>query len=190
MATTFPRPMRADARRNRARVIEAAEALLAKHGMSATMRDVARAAQVGLGTVYRHFATKEELYQAIARERVLRLLDAAHSAAEADDAGSAFFDFFTLAVVESTGEKALVDALVSAGLNPKAATSGLYRELEDATELLLYRAQAASAVRDDVARPELLALITSTCIAADRQQWNPELRDRVLAVIFDGLRRR
>lgn len=93
-------------------------------------------------------------------------------------------------MVESTGEKALVDALAAAGLDPKAGTSGLYRELEDAAELLLHRAQAANAVRVDVARPELLALITSTCIAADRQQWNPELRGRVLAVIFDGLRRR
>ena len=96
--------------------------------------------------------------------------------------------FFSRAVVESTGEKVLVDALVAAGRDPKAGTDSLYLELEDATELLLRRAQATGAIRADVDRPELIALITSACIAADRQRWNPAVRERVLGVIFDGLR--
>jgi hypothetical protein len=112
----------------------------------------------------------------------------AQSSIDAPDPGKAFFDFFAFAVETSTGEKALADSLAEAGLDPKAGTAPMYRELEDATEALLNRAQDAGDIRPDVGMPEVLALITSSCLAADRQQWGTELRARTLRVIFDGLR--
>ncbi|MFI6375699.1 TetR/AcrR family transcriptional regulator [Streptomyces sp. NPDC050546] len=171
-------------------MLEAAEIVLAKDGMAASMREIARHAGVGLATIYRQFPTKEALHEAIVVERVLRLLEEARAAAEAPDPGEAFFAFFTLAVAESTGEKALVDSLWQAGVDIKASTASMYRELEDATEALLVRAQAAEAVRADVRMPEVLALITATCLAADRQQWDEALRTRTLSIVFDGLRGR
>jgi hypothetical protein len=73
---------------------------------------------------------------------------------------------------------------------PRAGTAPLYRELEDATEALLHRAQHAGQIRADIGRPEILALITFSCYAADRQHWTPEQRARTLGIIFDGLRAR
>ena len=181
------RVVRADARRNRGRVVEAAQQLIAEHGMAATMRDIAQAAGVGLGTVYRHFPTKESLYEAIAQQRVHRLLDLAREGLAAADAGLAFRNFFTVTIAESVGEKALIDALDRAGLDPKAGTGGLYRELEGLTAELLARAQAAGAIRPEVGIDEVIALIVSCCVAADRQRWSPELIQRVLDVLFEGM---
>lgn len=182
------RPLRADAARNRVKVLEAAERVLAKHGAAASMREIGRQAGVGLATIYRQFPTKEALFEAILVERVNGLLDRARVAADADDPGAAFFEFFTFAVVESTGEKALADSLAEAGLDPKAGTAPMYRELEGATEALLRRAQSAGQVRGDVGMTEVLALITAMCLAAERQQWDEDQSARTLAVVFDGLR--
>jgi AcrR family transcriptional regulator len=185
--TEEARPLRADARRNRASVIAAAELVLARYGISASMRDIARQANVGLATVYRQFPTKEALYEAITRDRVQRLLVRAQSSTGSPEPGTAFFDFFAYAVETSTGERALADSLADAGLDPKAGTAPMYRELEDVMEVLLRRAQDAGEIRPDVDMPEVLALITSSCYAADRQQWSPELRAHTLRIIFDGL---
>jgi len=152
------------------------------------MREIARKAGVGLGTIYRQFPTKEALFEAIVVDRVTRLLDHANSAALSTDPGPAFFEFLDYAVATSTGEKALADSLAAAGLDPKAGATPLYRELEATTEHLLRRAREAGAVRPHVALPEVLALIVSMCVTADRQAWSPDLRGRVLAVVFDGLR--
>ncbi|MEU6644609.1 helix-turn-helix domain-containing protein [Saccharomonospora sp. NPDC046836] len=186
--STVGRPLRADAQRNRLKVLAAAERVLAKDGSAASMREIARQAGVGLATIYRQFPTKEALYEAVVVERVRRLLDHAHAAAHATDPGDAFFTFFTFAVTETTGEKALVDSLAVAGLDPKAGTAPMHRDLEKATGVLLRRAQAAGAVRAEVGMAEVLALITAMCLAADRQHWDEQLRTRSLTVVFDGLR--
>ncbi len=182
------RAMRADARRNRTKVLAAAEIVLAQQGAQASMREIARQAGVGLATIYRQFPTKEALFEAIVVDRVNRLLERARAAAESSQPGAVFFEFLDYAVATSTGEKALADALAQAGLDPKAGTTPFYRDLEATTGILLQRAQDAGEVRAHIALPEVLALIVSMCVTADRQAWSPELRGRVLAVVFDGLR--
>lgn len=86
------------------------------------------------------------------------------------------------------GDRVEIARRADAGLDPKAGTGPLYRELEDATAVLLHRAQHAGDIRSDVGRPQVLALIVSSCIAADRQRWDPDLRTSILRIIFDGLR--
>ncbi|MFF5207499.1 TetR/AcrR family transcriptional regulator [Streptosporangium sp. NPDC000396] len=184
------RPLRADARRNRALVLEAAEAILARDGLGASMRAIARHAGVGLGTIYRHFPTQEALYQAIIIDRTQRLVDRAQSLHHADDPGAAFFDFFTDIVENATRKKTLADVLADAGIDAKAGMSEISRNMRDAIETLLTRAQRAGAVRDDLHMPELLALLAATCMAAERNQWDRELRTRTLAIVFDGCRPR
>ncbi|MEU6644499.1 hypothetical protein ABZ863_18360 [Saccharomonospora sp. NPDC046836] len=95
---------------------------------------------------------------------------------------------FRPAAATDSARKALVDSLAEAGLDPKAGTAPMRRDLEDATQVLLGRAQDAGAVRPDVELPEVIALITALCLAADRQQWNETLRIRTLDVVFDGFR--
>ena len=84
---------RADARRNRERVLAAARAQFAANGLEAQIDDIARAADVGVGTVYRHFPTKEALLQALAADRFTRLAEWAREALEAPDAWQGFCDY-------------------------------------------------------------------------------------------------
>jgi AcrR family transcriptional regulator len=182
------RPLRADAQRNRARVLEAAEAVLARDGLSASMRAVAEQAGVGLGTIYRHFPTQEALYQAIIIERTQRLIAEADTLAVGEDPGAAFFGYFDRIVETSTQKKALADVLADAGIDPKDGMSHLAGDMRNAVKSLLTRAQRAGAVRRDLHMPELMALLAATCMAAERNQWSPELRTRTLAFVFDGLR--
>ncbi|KQB84864.1 TetR/AcrR family transcriptional regulator [Corynebacterium lowii] len=182
------RPLRADAARNRARVLDAAEYVLARDGSAASMREIARQAGVGLGTIYRQFPTKESLFEEIIAERLKRFLEYARAALTHDDPSAAFFDFFAFAVQESAGEKTLVDALTEAHRDPRIGFASQVRELENTTEALLRRAQKEGSVRGDVALAEVLALILAMCAASDQQNWGEELRGQTLNVIFDGLR--
>ena len=90
MSETVIKPLRADARRNRERVLTAARAVFAEHGREAQMDDVARSAGVGVGTVYRHFPTKEALVQALALDLFEGLLRGAREAMEIEDPWEAF----------------------------------------------------------------------------------------------------
>src|SRR5438105_699085 len=85
------RHLRADARRNRQRVLEAAEAVLATHGLAAPIDEIARAAGVGVGTVYRHFPTKEALLEAIVLSHLEPILAEVRSLLTAADPGGALF---------------------------------------------------------------------------------------------------
>lgn len=182
------RPMRADAQRNRARVLDAAENVLSRDGLSASMRAIANDAGVGLGTIYRHFPTQEALYHAILIERTQRLVTEAGQLAATKEPGEAFFEFFTRIVVNATEKKALADVLVDAGIDPKSGTADIRAGMRSALHALLTNAQGSGAVRDDVQLPELLALLSATCLAAERNQWSRELRTSTLAILFDGLR--
>ena len=90
MSTAAVRPLRADARRNRERVLTAARAVFAEQGREAQMDDVARHAEVGVGTVYRHFPTKEALIEAVAIDSFERVTAKAQEALELDDPWEAF----------------------------------------------------------------------------------------------------
>ncbi|MFJ3791474.1 TetR/AcrR family transcriptional regulator [Kitasatospora sp. NPDC090091] len=186
--TEEAKPLRADARRNRARVLEAAEAVLARDGGAASVRAVAQQAGVGLGTIYRHFPTREALYEAILVDRLQRLAERSAALREAEDAGAAFFGFFTEIVDNASRMKAMADVLADAGIDVKAGMSEAGSVVRSAVEALLIRAQQAGAVREDLRLPELLALLGAACMAAERNQWEPGLRDRTLGVVFDGCR--
>jgi AcrR family transcriptional regulator len=180
--------VRADAARNRAKVLAAAEEILAAQGLSARMDAIARRAGVGVGTVYRHFPTKETLYEAIMTSRFERLIEEASRLTDSGDPGEAFFTFFRRIVEESTAKKVLADALIGAGIDHKAGAEGTRARMRAAIEALLTNARRAGAVRREVRMPEVLALLTAATLAAERTGWDDGLRDRTLAVIFNGLR--
>src|ERR1700733_15507536 len=96
------RPLRADAQRNRLRVLEAAEAVFASEGISVPVDVIAEKAGVGVGTLYRHFPTKEKLFEAILIQRLEELVTDARARLGAEDPGSAFFGFLEHLVEEST----------------------------------------------------------------------------------------
>jgi AcrR family transcriptional regulator len=185
------KPLRADARRNRARVLVAAEAVFADKGPSASTEEVARRAGVAIGTVFRHFPTKEDLIQAVFADRVQRLVDEADALSTLDDPGAAFFAFFTHLTELSVMKYAFADALATAGVDVNAVGRShpqVVEQLHGAIQTLLTRAQRAGAVRADVHLPEVLTVMVGTSRAAEHARDDRELLARVLEIVFDGLR--
>lgn len=182
------RSLRADARRNRARVLQAAQAAFAAEGPSVPLDEIARRAGVGPGTVHRHFPTKEALFEAVVRSRLKALMDDARALAAADDPGSAFFGFLSRVADEGLQKRDLVEVLRAAGLDPTAATAGISNELRRAINQLLTRAQEAGAVRDDVSIAELMAVLAGISVAIQHYGGDAGLPARVLAIVSDGLR--
>ena len=182
------KPLRSDARRNRARVLEAADEVFSAKGVSAPTEEVARHAGVGVGTVFRHFPTKEALLEAVLVARFARLAEEARGLAGADDAGAVLFDFLDRIVGQSATKNAFTDALTASGIDPADAVADVGQELWSALGEMLVRAQRAGAVRADIRTGELIALIVGASHASRYADRDPEVRAKAVAVIFDGLR--
>lgn len=182
------RPLRADAQRNRAKVLAAATAAFALEGIAVPLDEIARRAGVGAGTVYRHFPTKEALFEAVMLDRVTRLAEHAKTLATAEDPGAAFFDFLRLMIVGAASSKDLVDALLGADLANAGRIVAAKQELQAAGGALLARAQRAGAVRDDLGVSELMTLLSGTVLALQQHPGDAHLTDVVFAVLRDGLR--
>ena len=180
------RPLRADARRNRALLLEAAEAVFAARGVSAPTEEVARAAGVGVGTLFRHFPAKEALLEAVYRARLSRTSDELRDLGTAEDPGAALFGFLADAVAHSATKVAVADALAEAGIDVTASAQEGH-DLAGGLGRLLVRAQEAGAVRPDVGLPELIALLIGASRAAEHAGTDP-VRTRIIGVILDGLR--
>jgi AcrR family transcriptional regulator len=177
------RPLRADARRNRERVLAAAREAFAESGFSVPLDEIAVRAGVGPGTVYRHFPTKEALFEAVALVRVHDLTADARARASASDPRVAFEGFLELLAGEASVKRDLPDALDGAGADTVAARD----EMRDALDVLLRRAQDAGAVRADVDIADLFALLKGL-IHSVRASDDPDLVQRLLHVVRDGLR--
>jgi AcrR family transcriptional regulator len=181
------RPQRADARTNRARILDVAEEVFGKGGESASTEEVARLAGVGIATVFRHFPTKAALLEAVLVRRFDRLREQAETLLEATDPGRAFFDFFSHLVADAATKIAIGEALLEAGGDSDGDAAQASNGLRRAIAALLRHAQHAGAVRDDVELPEVYALLVATSRAAAHANLDHEVRARVLAIVFDGL---
>jgi AcrR family transcriptional regulator len=187
---TDSKPLRADARRNRARVLEAAESVFATKGTGAPTEEVARAAGVGIGTVFRHFPTKEALLEAVLHARLHRFVDEAETvvAAKSADPGGAFFTFLTSWIEMSSAKNAYFEALTAAGVTVPVSKSDIGARLEESLGVLLSRAQGAGAVRQDLVVGELITIIIGVAKAAEYAGPDAHLRGRAVGILFDGLR--
>jgi AcrR family transcriptional regulator len=183
-----PRKLRADAARNRERVLEAAREVFAEHGVTVPIDDVARRAGVGVGTVYRHFPAKENLFEAILVDSISKMGASAREAAESEDPGPAFFDFLELLGTSGGENMALVDALDASGYDIKHASLTHKQDFEAAFAELLARAQEAGAVRADVELMDVLTLCGSACRAGGAGDGGRDRSRRLVAIVADGLR--
>ena len=187
-AATTARPMRSDARRNRERVLAAAEAVFSEMGLRAQIEEVARRAGVGVGTVCRHFPTKQALVEAVLEAMYESLLHDALRASEHADPGEAFRTF-VFALSEFQGRhRALAEHMATEIQLPSAAQS-VRDALRQAIGGLVTRAQEAGAIRSDIGPADVALLFSgvahATALAGDLQ---PVLRRRYVALILDGLR--
>jgi AcrR family transcriptional regulator len=180
------RPKRADARRNYERVLTAAREAFAEGGESTALEEIARRAGVGIGTLYRHFPTRQALLEAL---YVNEVAEVSRSAAELDDADpwKVLSDWFERLIGYFATKRALAQELVNY-LDPDAP---LFREcraaLFAAGEPLLKRAQDAGVVRTDVDFSDLLHMVGGiTKMPAS----DPDQIEHVLRIALDGLRYR
>ena len=177
---------RIDAQRNRARILAAAEAVFSAQGTAASTEEVAREAGVAVGTVFRHFPTKQDLLQAIMKELLERLTEEAGRLARDGDPARGLFTFFEQLVEEAAAKTAVVDLLAWAGTHVEVAAA--IQRLQQAVQALLECGQRAGAVRADVGPPEVMALLSSISEGALHGGWDPQLRQQILAIVTDGLR--
>ena len=178
------RPLRADARRNRDRVLAAARKAFEERGFGVPLDEIAAAAGVGPGTVYRHFPTKEALFEAVSLARLQDLVADARARASAADPGGAFDGFLDRIADEAMTKRDLPDALAGIGAEGMTEAVGA---LHGALGVLLTRAQEAGVVREEITVADLIALLKGV-LHVVRTDPDPGLRERVVAVIRDGLR--
>ncbi|HUZ85301.1 MAG TPA: helix-turn-helix domain-containing protein [Gaiellales bacterium] len=182
------RPRRADARRNHEAILEAAREVFSREGVSAPIDAVAARAGVGVGTLYRHFATKDSLFEAIMVSRMQLLTEEARALIGGTDPGAAFYAFLTSMADQGASDMALACAVADAGIDLGSAHHDLKRPLLAAVADLLARAQAAGAVREDVSVDDVLALFSATCLDADRRPRDAASASCMRRIVFDGLR--
>jgi AcrR family transcriptional regulator len=184
------RPLRADARRNRDRLLRIAKAAFAEEGLAVPLDEIARRAGVGPGTLYRHFPTKEALFEAVVHERLRQHLRDARALGSAADAGAALLEFIERLVTEAAAKQDLVDALAGAGVDVRTAVAATARDLRAEIGNLLARAQESGAVRADIDLADLMALVSGLFHALGTRSHDRADPGRAFAVLRDGLRGR
>ncbi|MEH0845776.1 helix-turn-helix domain-containing protein [Micromonospora sp. CPCC 205711] len=189
MPASGPRPLRADAARNRERLLDAAVRAFSRQGPEVTLDAVARDAGVGIGTLYRHFPTREALVEAAYRNELAKLCDAAVDLLDRlppAEATRVWMDRFVDYLATKRGMADALRLVIAAGANPYAQSRDL---LVAALTRLLSAGAAAGTLRADVDPGDVLAGLSGVSLAAG----GPEQRDlagRLLDLLMDGLRHR
>jgi len=188
-SAAMARKPRADALRNRERVLEAAKAVFSAGGADASLDAVARRAGVGIGTLYRHFPTREALYEAVYRREVEQLADlAGHLRNEAEPV-EALRHWLRSNVEFVATKKGMSAALALAAQGSPELKSYSLDRLSKAVGALLERAVAAGEIRSDVSPEDLIRALVGMCYVHDQPGWQSTVL-RLLDVFVDGLRRR
>ncbi len=184
---TARRP-RADAIRNHERVLEAAKAVFRAGGPEASLEAVARYARVGIGTLYRHFPTREALFEAVYRREVQQLADLAEQLKAETDPVEALRRWLR-SIVEFVATKKGMSAALALAVNSSSELSAYsFERLTKAVGALLDRAIAAGEVRADISPEDLLRALVGMCYLHDQPGWQASVL-RLLDVLLDGLRR-
>jgi AcrR family transcriptional regulator len=181
------RKPRADAVRNRERVLEAAKAVFSTGGAEASLEAVARAAGVGIGTLYRHFPTREALFEAVYRREVQQLADLAERLKQEPQPIDALRQWMRSNVKFVATKKGMSAALALAAYKNSELFSYSFDQLTRAVRALLERAVATGEIRDDISPEDLLRALVGMCYMHDQPGWQTSVL-RLVDVFVDGLR--
>jgi AcrR family transcriptional regulator len=188
-SAAIARKPRADALRNRERVLEAAKVVFSNGGADASLDAVARRAGVGIGTLYRHFPTREALYEAIYRREVEQLGDLAEHLVNEPTPVDALRRWLRSNVEFVATKKGMSAALALAAQGSTELKSYSLDRLSKAVGLLLDRAVATGEIRSDVSPEDLIRALVGMCYVHDQAGWQSTVL-RLLDVFVDGLRLR
>ncbi|MFD7298166.1 TetR/AcrR family transcriptional regulator [Streptomyces sp. NPDC059897] len=186
--STPAKPLRADAERNRQRIIAAAREVFAERGVEVTLDDIARHAGVGVGTVYRRFADREELIEAVFEDQVERLAEAAEEASRCEDPWTGLEQLLLVTGRHFADNRGLRDVLLEGTPDRRRALT-MRERLTPAVTTVLTRAQQAGSLRDDIEVTDVpLIHIMLMATAEQGRSVTPDLWKRYLTLILDGLR--
>lgn len=185
-ATPASKAKRADAQRNRDALLEAAAAAFTEHGPDASLEDVARRAGVGIGTLYRHFPTREALVEAAYRRGLESLCDQADQLAH-DLPPAEALEAFMLAFVGYAATKRGLGAVLKLAANHAELFAEVRARFRSAMSGLVDSAVAAGAIRPDADAADLLGAISGVCMISDQPDWQAQAR-RLVRLLMDGLR--
>src|SRR6267142_5017633 len=180
------RKPRADAIRNRERVLEAAKAVFSQGGPEASLEAVARRAGVGIGTLYRHFPTREALYEAVYRREVEQLVELAQHLKAKMAPVEALRRWLRAGVEFIATKKGMSAALALAVQSSSELYAYTFERLTKAVGALLDRAVAAGEIRADISPEDLLRALVGMCYLHDQPGWQASVL-RLLEVFVDGL---
>jgi AcrR family transcriptional regulator len=184
--TQAERPLRADAARNRARLLEVAYRTFATEGLTVSLDEIARRAGVGPGTVHRHFPAKDDLVRAVVEERLWRLVDEGRALHENQAPETALFDFMkSMVLTWGTGDHGLSFALASEGTSVKRVLPQAESEFLGMLDDLLRAAQNAGVVRRDLSARDVKILLVG-CQAMHSS--DATATPRLLDVVIEGLK--
>ncbi len=190
MSSAGTRPLRKDAERNLRRILDAAKEVFATRGLAVTMDDVAHHAGVGVGTVYRRFANKDELIEALFVEQIEALAALAREGLAHDDAWEGFVFFMESALDRQARDRALKELLFESGHGQERVAHARETLAPVVTELV-ERARASGQMRADLDGPDtpVMQLMLATVVDFSRDV-EPLLWRRFLAIVLEGLRAR
>jgi AcrR family transcriptional regulator len=188
MATTSERPLRRDAERNRQRILDAARVLFAERGLGVSLDEIARHADVGVGTIYRRFPDKEQLIDALFEDRLGEILAVATASLEMSEPWEALVAFLQRSMELQVEDRGLKELLLGTSTAHARIEQGR-QQIQPIVRAVLGRAQRAGVVRDDITVADLLLLQHAIGEASEyTREIAPEAWRRVMSIALDGLR--
>ncbi|MET8652373.1 TetR/AcrR family transcriptional regulator [Nocardia aurea] len=181
------RPARSDARRNREHLLEVAREVLAEDGTQASLREIARRAGVGLGTLYRHFPNREALLDALLRQRFEELTTLAETLARTHEPRAALVEWLRTFLAGSTTYRGLVTAMIATIDDESSALHASCAAMRAATSELLTRAQRSGEIRGDVDHLDVIALVSAVGWIVEQSPRLVDRSDHLYALIMDAL---
>jgi AcrR family transcriptional regulator len=184
-----PGPMRADARRNRDLLLSAALAAFTEHGADdVSLEEIARRAGVGIGTLYRHFPTRQDLLESVYRDQVEALCARAADLLDEPSPADALATWLRAMVAFSATKRSLMTSMLATMDKNSEIFSACSTVIRGAVESLLARAQQAGQIRRDVDAGDIMRLSHALTVATERAPDSPEQAERLLGLMLHGLR--
>jgi AcrR family transcriptional regulator len=184
---TTTRPLRADAERNRQRIVDAAKTLFAERGVEVSVEDIAAAAGVGIGTFYRRFPDRESLVEAVFATKLERAAENARRALDIEDPWEAFRTFVMGVARMHARDRGLNDVLLSSDRG-RERVAAFRATIQPLAGQLLDRAKAAGALREDVTLFDIAMVHQAVGAIADiTRDVSPDYFERTLTLLVDGL---
>jgi AcrR family transcriptional regulator len=181
------RKPRADAERNRERILEVAKEAFARHGASASLDDIAKQAGVGPGTLYRHFPTREELLQLVYRTELEKLAAAEQKFAQTMPPIEALRVWLLLFVDAIAAKQLIAPALNTLLGDPKKVFEASYAKMHQAIRALVKRAVDSGDIRKDLDPVDLLHALVGVANVAASPDWKPSAK-RLVDILIAGSR--